>query len=551
MKWLRQHWLALLAVLNVLPLFAAKMLPFTDLPEHVAVMASLAHYFDPAWRVAEHYAVVFGRSQYLLYHLLGAALTFVVRDATLANRFLLVAVGIGYPFGLRALLRAFHRDERLAVFALPLFWNRALVVGFLPYVASLPVLLFALAVLAREESVPRKPSRLALLAVLLFYLHLNAYLVFVVCAAAMVLVSTFTEWRHADRSGRTKAAALALLKHLVWILPSLLCAGVFWVLGKMTIHSESLSEQGEIGTMSAKRSAHAFVLWAHDLWWSHVDDVCAAFFWGAFLALWVYGLVRRDRNETLYGRAAIPFAFTLAIYFLLPFRVGAGTMLNVRFAPLLALFAIVLLKPPATKVTTALIGLVGVLSVVTSVNSAWEIQRSAAEEVSGLEALLDKTTMGSRLVTLSFHERSGRNHFPPWVHVGSYHRNNRGGVAAFSFAELNHWPMQYRAESAPPKKPIPFWDFHPCLFRNAVDGAYYDYVLVRGRLDPFRDSPPGPRFRPIGRAQDFTLYEKVTGETNPDWPFEDEGPCVGYEEIRSRANSINTELSGDAGSELP
>lgn len=540
---LRRHWLLVLSVLNILPLFAATMLPFTDLPEHVAVMASLAHYFDPAWRVAEHYIVVLGRSQYLLYHFVGAALTLVVRDATLANRLLLAAVGISYPFALRSLLRAFKRDERLAVFGLMIFWNRALVVGFLPYIASIPVLVYALSLFVRfvrEEYVARRRLWLAVLSVVLFYLHLNGYLVFVVCVGALVLVRSAEEWKRAEHARRVRSIVRGWLAHVAWLSPSLVCATAFWAVGKMTIHSDSLSEQGEIGTMNAKRSAHAFVLWAHDLWWSHVDDACAAIFWGSFLLLFLFGLIKREKGANVYGIAAIPFACTLALYFLLPFRVGAGTMLNVRFAPVLALFAVVILQPPATRRTTAVLAALVLTSIVSITNSAWQIHRAEEEDVKGLDALLEKTSIGSRLLTLSFSERSGRSHFPPWVHVGAYHRVRHGGVAAFSFAELNHWPMQYRPSAAPPKKPLPFWDFHPCLFRNAEDGAYYDYILTRGTLNPFRDKPPGPAFRPIGSAADFVLYEKVPGEINPAWPFADEGPCVNFEELSARSTREQT-----------
>ena len=58
-----------------------------------------------------------------------------------------------------------------------------------------------------------------------------------------------------------------------------------------------------------------------------------------------------------------------------------------------------------------------------------------------------------------------------------------GGIAGFSFAEIPHWPVRYRPEVAPPTKPILFWDFDPCLYRNTVDGPYYDYIFVRQACD--------------------------------------------------------------------
>src|SRR4029077_10702256 len=83
------------------------------------------------------------------YHLSGAVLTALVGDGALANRLLLAIAGVAFPFSLRALLRAASRDERLAIFACLPFWSRALVLGFLPFVASIPIAFYALALFVR------------------------------------------------------------------------------------------------------------------------------------------------------------------------------------------------------------------------------------------------------------------------------------------------------------------------------------------------------------------------------------------------------------------
>ena len=56
----RMLWVV--AIVTVLPLLAAKHLPFTDLPEHVAVVSSLVHRADPSFHVQEHYVFAFPRS---------------------------------------------------------------------------------------------------------------------------------------------------------------------------------------------------------------------------------------------------------------------------------------------------------------------------------------------------------------------------------------------------------------------------------------------------------------------------------------------------------
>jgi hypothetical protein len=87
--------------------------------------------------------------------------------------------------------------------------------------------------------------------------------------------------------------------------------------------------------------------------------------------------------------------------------------------------------------------------------------------------------------------------------------------------------VHYAPGSAPPDHG-PFWAFRPCAYRYREDGAFYDYVLVQGAVDPWdsRQGSLGPRFAPLARSGVFTLYGKVAGahdESDPSQP--DHGPC--------------------------
>jgi hypothetical protein len=95
-----------------------------------------------------------------------------------------------------------------------------------------------------------------------------------------------------------------------------------------------------------------------------------------------------------------------------------------------------------------------------------------------------------------------------------------------TFVSFDHWPIRYTTDGAPPAKAEPFWATNPCVFRNADDGVYYDYVLARGEPDPFKDEPPGPQWTLIGQATKFRLYERVAGDPWPPWDAPDRGPCV-------------------------
>jgi hypothetical protein len=505
------------AVSTVVPLWCARFLPFSDMPEHVAVIATLRHWFDPSWHTHDVYALAIGKSQYVLYHVVGALVSIATGEAELANRVLLTAVGLSLPYALRSLARALDRDERLALFAAPAFWSRPLLMGFLPYVASLPAVTWGLALSARQARAPTRGRAigLAVLAIALFYLHGDAFLLFALGAVALRVVLG-------------EGPPLRVARDLSWLGPSAATAAGWALYGRVGAEGSSLRDSvGQMAYVPLKELARELPMWSFDIWRGHVDELCAAALWGSFalLALQLSPTeASSSRPRRLRWAAAVPFLCAALGYVAMPWSIGAGVMLNVRLASFVSMFAPLMLEP--ARGALAVLPLVGVLGAGT-INSAYaahEVYRAEHDELGAVNRLIDQVPGGARIVTLPFHFTSAFTHWGPWGFLGSYVRARRGGVASFSFTELGHWPLQFRAEAAPPRK-APFWTFSPCLFRNETDGAYYDYVLVRGKLDPFRDAPPGPRWKSVDRDGEFVLYEKVGGEWNPPWRVEDGGPC--------------------------
>jgi hypothetical protein len=112
------------------------------------------------------------------------------------------------------------------------------------------------------------------------------------------------------------------------------------------------------------------------------------------------------------------------------------------------------------------------------------------------------------MIGMIFDQNSRVAKFSAFLHFHAYYRARLGGVASFSFAELPQSPLRYKPETAPPPHPAG-WEWHANQFRNDVDGLYYDYVLVHGRVDPFARHPPGPEWRLLSRLDDWALYEKA------------------------------------------
>lgn len=499
-RWSAVFWAATLS--SVVPLLATRFLPFADLPEHVAAIGSVARLLSgEGGGAADPYVVDFARSQYLLYHALGGVLTLVTRDAILSNQLLLAATAVLWPLSLRSLLRATGRDERFAIFAPMVFFSRALAIGFLPYLASVPLALFALALVVRHarRATTRRGLGIAVLAVLLFYMHVSSYVLFAAIAGAWTFVAT-----------RARIARTA--SRLLWLAPSALAAIAWWRAGSLA--KSAVPTERDVGHMNVVRSLHAFPVWTFDVWEGHKDEICAALFWIAFGLAAFFGLraAKSARIRVASVLPFVPFACAVAMYLVTPFRVGNASMLNVRLAPLVTLFAIVPLAFPRGAKRVRLerlpLALAAVACIATSANTTFEARRASAEMVGDFDELLAKMEPGGRVVMMNFDKRSPRTHFWPYVFAGSYHRALHGGVASWSFTELAHWPLHYAPGHEPPRH-RPFWVFNPKAYRGETDGSYYDYALVQGERDPFADAT-GPRFERVATSGKFTLYAKVT-----------------------------------------
>ena len=516
-SWTVVFWV--IAIATALPLLATRYLPFTDLPEHVATMATLARMMPGGGGAP--YELALGDSQYLLFDGLGALVTRIIGDAILANQLLLVAVALLWPLSARSLLRSTGRDERIAIFAPMVFWNRATVVGFEPYVASVAVAMFTLAIVVRYMREPtwRRAASVAALALIVFYTHASSYLLLALTAAALAgaLVAR-------DRAQRRMMAVRAATI-LAALVPSALAALAWWRIGSLT----ELGAPGGVDRMPIGESVFAMPIWTFDIWRSHLDEVAAAMWWLAF-AVVVVASWRRSKassaDTTLGWVVWVPFACAAAVYLTTPFRIGGAAMLNVRLAPALALFALLGLELRKDRASNVALAMAAAATLLTAGNAALQIRRVAREKVGDLDVILAAMRPDARVVMLNFERSSPRMHFWPYVFAGSYHRVRSGGLASYSFSELPHWPVHYARGTAPPAH-NPLWIFHPCEYRYAEDGAFYDYVLVQGPVDPFdgRQGTLGPRFLPITREAAFTLYEKTSPP--PDAPHEaDRGPCI-------------------------
>jgi len=505
------RWLTLLcAVAGAVPLWLCDHLPFTDLPQHAAAISTLRHWWDPAFRVQEHFTLALSQTQYLLYYLVGAVLAFPFGTAERANLVLLSLIAIAFPYSLRSLLRALEMDERLALFASTLFWSQALLIGFFNYVAAMPMMLYALALAVRLARAPtrRLQIELGLLSLAIFYMHLSAFLFFAP-AAALALVMLPED---APSPRQFVAFVKSALPRFWWALPSIAGALLF-LLKSPVVHP------GEVGWSQpmkvefdeidkALRNLPDALL---DIWHGPQDEWCLlALIAGAAFLAWPRAQdsegPRQARRRSL---VACWLAFAGTLYFAFPISIGWLWQLNERYALIFALLAPLLLRPARGWRGALPLGLVAATALFASGNALVQF-RAFDKEVGAFDRVLDRAEPGKHLLSMIFDQNSHTAKFSAFLHFGSYYRARKGGVASFSFAELPQSPLRYIPGMGPPAKQ-PGWEWHALDYSNTREGPYYDYWLVHGYVDPLArlHLEGGPQWRLKVREGAWALYEKV------------------------------------------
>jgi hypothetical protein len=501
-RWL----LAVCSLASAAALFAGPHLPSTDLPQHVAMIATFRHWFDPAWRFQETFTLALGQTQYLAYYLAGALLAVPLGSAERANLVLLGAIAVGFPYSLRSLLRALRQDERLALLGCALFFNQSLLIGFYNYLAAIPVTLWALALAVRQAEAPtlRRAVALAALAVSLFYLHLSA-LVFFLPAAALVT------WLMPQPAAARDLGArlLRLWRPLWWTLP-VGALGLLWLVTSPVVHPKTVgwSEPMSPGFMSPRVALHEFPEALLDIWRGRADNwLMVALGLAALALLAPWGKPPPEPGSRWRrGVAASLLGFALVLYFAMPHSIGWLFVLNTRYAVIAALVLPATIRVAPGVRGAALLLLSAAVSLALCANAALQV-RAFSLEAGDVDGLLARTQPGKRLQAVILEPESTVAKFLPYHHFGALYRARYGGVAEYCFADLPQSPVRYRPDAAPPPKP-PGWEWDQS-FRNEIDGPYFDYVLWRGPPEAFPPQGPGPTWKLLGRDGRWALFEKA------------------------------------------
>jgi len=492
----------LFSALFLVPLWSVPIPPMQDIWQHLALVDVLHHYHDPGSVYPDYFRLPATPRPNLLYYFGTHWLGTLTGDLLLANRLVLSAYVLAFPWAFLSVVRAFERSRWTVFFAFPLIYNSMFAYGFVSFALAMPMLFWALAAFRRfaapdgESPDWRAGIAAAVWVLLLFFTHAHLYLL-------ANLLCGLLWWMHRGRGPWGFWARLSpLLPALVFFLP--------WFVVHFIERAPSTSGMA-FGSLK-QFFGPTFYKPAEILsgWFFHVGDYFKAqrddaLFLALLLVAMVLLAVRRAscpaRDETRKMRCFDLEVLTVVLALstmLLPQHIEAQSVVSMRHAVFAFLLFFAWLRPdqgPRRVVVPAMV----VLWILDGA-FAWNVWRGYQDfrkELDDYPSLFDRAEEGKRLLKVAWNQESRVVQHGAFWHLHFLYSIRRHGIADFEFSERPHNPIQYRAGMVPPKPGVEF--------PKSPVWRYFDYILVRkSSAPPLRDAESS--LDPLAESSDWVLY---------------------------------------------
>ncbi len=471
--------LALLAC--VAPLWVSQALPMVDLPQHLHLISALHRLDDPSTLYPSLFEARPGFTPYVGYYYAVSALNWLLPLLT-ANRMFLTAVLAGIPLASAFLLRSLGRETWPALLTVPFCYGDNFAWGFINYLAAVPLALLTAGLFIRSITFPARKVwagalAVSLLLVLAFHVQLFLWL-----AGALPVLLLLTRPGEGYRHWSARKWALS------GVIPGV-ALSLFWVYGRLSkppdiAYGQPWKAWGpmfSVENVSYKdletNKVELFSSLGNMLRNGQDADIVKIALMLVVLSVAVAFSTRDKGAERWYESIRLPvlLAYTLALFFLLPFDIrGFVYSMNTRYASLCAiLFACVPSWP--FRFQRFFVGAATLIAVV----FCWRLTaafRVFDTEHEPLRQMALQVPPKQRVMGLGFQVQSEAFRHPLYLHAASELALASGGVSHFSFASTPHSPLMFKA--IPPPTYASEWN--PSTFNWAAHGFYYDAFLLRG-----------------------------------------------------------------------
>jgi hypothetical protein len=521
----RGYWwqwcFAVLVIGSAVPLWLVEYPPLQDLPQHLAAIRVL-HSFRDGWYGFENYFTIdLFRTQYLTYYLAADLLAYLF-GVVWANKLLLTLSLCATPYAMRRLLGALGRDQRLALFVLPLTYNAQLIFGFFNFTAAIALTLYGLALAVEQRRAPTTARAVlwSLLALVTFYTHVVP---FGFLALGAVLVGI----------GRDPIASI---KRLLPLIPAAAGAALWLIIspaGEATRTAVAISKSGagprpEFQTW--RQALEWLPTWLTDIFQEPTGKQLLQAWALLAIAAIAFG-IRIPRTRQVLSRNEVPhekiwaadrlqrsLSYRIALlaplaavaYFVMPVSYDWIWPISLRFPLLAAIFLVAALPSPQWKGSVAVFIGVAVVAGLQFYTAGRAFRAFEREEVGDLPQALQVIPRAERVAGLIWRRGSQYVRFSPFIHAVAYYQAQKGGAVMFSFADFAHSPFRFREDNRPPRV-YPRWEWTPERVDPVRDLKWYNYLLMRGvpsRLSRYRLA-----FTPVYSGRQWSVWKRVSGST--------------------------------------
>jgi hypothetical protein len=439
-------------------LFAFRDVPMVDLPQHAAQIAAWVNWGDPAYRT--HELELNFRTPYLLAYPL-ARLLAPLLGVVAALKAVVAAGFVAHVVATDRLVRRLGHDPWLALLGVPTALGYAFCFGFVSFLVSVPLVLFAVAAAVDHAERPRLRSGVVLSGLLALTLLAHG-----IASALAALVTGPVLLRGGGRFVARTAPLLApVVLGAAWIMPGSATSRIgatYWAIGFDRILELPGMLVG-IGSADRLATATGFLLFA-----------AAGFLVG-----------KPSRRPERW----LPLAASLVGYAAFPalFR-GVGP-LSPRFVVLVLPALLLAFEPRRRDGAPRRAGLArtALAAVAAGWVLTWTLRLPAYNrETEGLHALVTAAPPGMNVRPIVF-ERESRAFpgVPALLHLPAYYQVKKGGTQGYSFAMYPISVVRYRSGISPRMGGGLEW--RPEAFDFERERTSYDLFVVHSRRDRSRE----------------------------------------------------------------
>lgn len=487
-------------MLNIYSVISLKVLPFTDLPNHLSAATVVKYYDEPGNEFKKFYDIP-DKIKSNTFHLYFTSSS-LFPTVEFGNKIYYILYVILFPLSILAVIKKLKGDIRYSLFSFFFLWNFEVSFGFVGYTLSVPFLILLILFLVDFFETPtyKYTFYLMILNVLLFFIHFQQAIYALVILFVFSLINYKTFFKN-------------IFKKIIAIIPVLILMVISYT-SDASEHYESLFPYlfkyytSDFWLMYYQRFIDLFVL-ENFFWIPETPGLIFTLLFSIFIFLPLIIFLFKKRNEILLislesnNKYFLIFGIiSLVLFFILPDNIPGQNIIYQRFLIFVMLVSIILLSVFSCYINMKKYFLIGIILLcvhtAVSFNYFSDFKKESRFFTEDIFPKENNHTLAGLMFDAKF-----RNSYV-YIHFQNYYTIWNKGITA-------NGNLDYRYSFIRRKKEVDMNILPPHnawvdIFKTYNPPGYkdVDYLLTRDST-----SRPFENFQIIRSSGDWHLYENI------------------------------------------